>query len=277
MRIQNQPQTQYRYGYMPNFTATSREVREGGKVLYRNSTHFFSNDIKNWSKLADKIIEKYKYAHKVNSYCLGASKGDEVFGMVMLLIEKLGLKDAQKFFPFKAVDIDETMIKAAHNEEINVSILDINNIKNLLGENHKKYISFDYDFRKIEGEEGNYCKARLSPTVRNAVVFEKADASEYAKKIQPENTLVMARNFWPYLPSRNDQIKFSEELGKRLEKNSMCILGSFDVDRISADSMLLHEGFDICDVDYCYIKKESLIENPLRDPDFWMYTQGKKK
>jgi len=278
MRIQNQPQLPYKYGYTPHFTSSTRDVTEGGKLLYSNFTNFYRNDIKDWNKYIDFLGDKFKDAPKVNSYCIAASKGDEVFSTVMLLMKRLGIDKAQKFFPFTAIDIDEEILKTAQSGKTYVSQADIDSIKRHLGEDdYKKYVNFDNVFKEIEGEKGTYCTAEFTPLVRNAVKFEKADAREFVNKIEPGNCFVMARNFWPYLPTHQDRLKLSENLGNKLQKNSICVLGDYDLIKNSVDSMLLDEGFDTCAVDYCYVKKELASKDYLSNPEYLMNTFANKK
>ena len=279
MRIQNQPQINYNYGYKPNFTSSTREVKdELGHLLYRNVTHYFRDDIKDWNKYTNFIIDKFKTADKVNLYSIGCSTGNEIFGSIALIMEKLGSNGAKKFLPATAVDIDETILKAAQSGKSNASRGDIKRIKEMLGDNHTKYFNFDNIFRRIEGENEELCTATINPILLNNVKFIQSNAQDFVKQIEPKNSIVMARNFWPYL-SAKDQIKLSEDLGAKLEKNSMCVLGEYDLDRCSADALLTHEdaGFDISDVDYVYVKRDTNENKQLSDPQFLQATFIPKK
>ena len=104
MRIAINPQSNIQN---PLFTSNKRErgIKEDG-TLNRNTTSFFRNDLI-WGDFADLLIDKYKNENKVNVYCYACSDGSEPYSVAMLLISRLGLEGAKKFFPIIAVDKDD--------------------------------------------------------------------------------------------------------------------------------------------------------------------------
>ena len=59
------------------------------------------------------------------------------------------------------------------------------------------------------------------------VKFGVADILTDYKNIEPDNSVIFARNFWPYLGC-NEQYKLAENLHSHLGKNSLIMIGEFD-------------------------------------------------
>ena len=58
------------------------------------------------------------------------------------------------------------------------------------------------------------------------VDFKVSNLLHDYKRIEPENSIVFARNFWPYL--KEDAITLAKKLASRMGENSTLILGRFD-------------------------------------------------
>lgn len=72
------------------------------------------------------------------------------------------------------------------------------------------------------------CLMKVKPILRNKINFSVADATEKCKVVKPDNTIILARNFWPYLKGEDKRIKLANELYKNLGENSVVVVGSFD-------------------------------------------------
>ena len=77
-----------------------------------NFTYFFRGDFQ-WRSFASYLNSRYKNADKVNIYNAACSDGTEPFTLAISLLSKLGIKKAEKFFPIKAHDLKDSLVKEA--------------------------------------------------------------------------------------------------------------------------------------------------------------------
>lgn len=235
-----------------------------------------------WHKLANILVEKYKNTNKVNIYCYACSEGAEPLSLAMLLIEKLGKEEAQKFFPIIASDIDEEIFKNAQNGIIKLSKWDIDNIKRILGDNYSKYIEFDNNFKKDPNLNDEVCTGRIKSILDGTVIFNgNVDIRKSITNIEKNNSVVLCRNFWPYIPEK-DQSQLAKDLFEQLGENSMCVIGSYDIRKANAGLTLLHKNFkkydNTCDENCLfYVKDTSKEKKTLSNPFFLKYVYAVNK
>ena len=110
------------------------------KMINSNTTNFFRRDI-DWKTLG-KIFKKQFPQGKVNIYDFACSDGSEAYSLIITLIEQLGEKNAQRFFPIIASDVDEEIIRMANSKKIVATSEDIFSMGNIIKDgNIKKYFS----------------------------------------------------------------------------------------------------------------------------------------
>lgn len=240
MKIQNNFQTTHKRNFNPLFTSNTREVviKETGKY-YQNTTHFFRNDLK-WHHFTNELIKKYENTNKVNIYCYGCSDGAEPFSLAMLLLDKFGLKKAQKFFPIIAKDIDEKILENPKNGILKLSDLDVSCMNSFLKENHKKYVEYSNNYRHIPELEAELCDGKIKPILKHAVIFDKANALEDIENIKTNNNVIMCRNFWCYL-DETESNTLATKISTKKDGNSLCITGDLD----SSSRLLLSKGLKV--------------------------------
>ena len=68
---------------------------------------------------------------------------------------------------------------------------------------------------------------KLRPCIRHNIKYSVANILEDYKNIKPNNSIVSARNFWPYLRA-DKQKELADKLSKQLRENSLLITGDFD-------------------------------------------------
>ena len=85
-----------------------------GSVYIRDLTCMFREDL-DWKKLGEFLETRFAKCSKVNTYVYGCSDGSEAYSLSILLQNKFG-KDAEKFFPIIAKDIDEEKNFRKHKE-----------------------------------------------------------------------------------------------------------------------------------------------------------------
>ncbi len=242
-----------------NFKSTSRNIyvdnttgkkyasddimlkKGGGNFLYSNLTWFFRSDLANdisgdWSVFRKNIADFFKTAKRVNVYNFASSDGSEAYSFAISMIEELG-KEADKFFPIAAYDLDKQIIDEAKKGIINCDDCDIFSInKNTNG-------SIDKYFSVLQGKdfEFPYC---LCPNekLRNSVRFSRGDFLEKIKRVKPKNSLILCRNFWSYIPyQKNDEaVKL---LANSIDNTSLFVIGKNDRYRVVEDGNIKKYGF----------------------------------
>lgn len=263
----NYNQTYYNNNiYAPNFTSSCREVyNELGKLTHRNDTSLFRSDLGDWNKFAEYIGNKFKNCDKANIYSLSCSAGDEVYSLAMKLIDKYGEKEAEKFFPIIATDYDHNIIKMAKNGYLPMFAEDVDMINRQTKGKFDEYFKELDEVPQIVDNIGMEMFAdydfivKVKDKLRNKIKFNVADATKECKLVEPDNSIVMARNFWPYLKDENSRISLAENLYKRLGKNSAVVIGKFDdTSNAFASKNLTDSGFICNPENYCIWEKNAI-------------------
>ncbi|MDD3593212.1 MAG: hypothetical protein PHX18_01135 [Candidatus Gastranaerophilales bacterium] len=192
-----------------------------GEMLYRNNSNFFRCDL-DWSKAADYIIQKFPDGTKIRSFA--CSDGSEPYSLAMILIDRLGLNQAKKYFPIMANDVDNDMIAKAKKGILFIDYIDIilslKNLKNLtMGDFFKKSV----EVNKASRKSGYF---ELRDVVKDTVQFARADALAVAQN-NPIPSIVLARNFLPYLPQAK-RSALIETIASKMPKNGLLSLGRYD-------------------------------------------------
>ena len=229
---------------------------ETPKIVYSNSTYFLRMDFP-WSAFPKYIQEKYPEG-KVKIYNFACSDGSEPYSLALSLIEKLGEKEASRFFPIKASDADPEIIKQAKKGKINISLGEMDKIKLLINPPHKVE-----DYFKVEKIKTDKCTSyRLTPKeiLSKNIIFECKGIDEGLDEIKKSNSIVLARNFWRYLSSEEIE-KISMKLRKNLDSSSIIAIGDFD--RIGSKL-----PFFLSDLGIQPIERYDMFENLLRITPF---------
>jgi chemotaxis methyl-accepting protein methylase len=218
------------------FTSNYRDVTDKltKKLLYKNNSWFFRSDLE-WKSLATELERKYKNVDKVNVHCFACSEGTEPFSLAMMLMEEMGPKKAQKFFPIIASDIDAEILVEPKKGILNVSEDDLVNIKANIGDNYKKYINISENYTFSPKLSYKVCSGTVTPLLRDAVVFKNYDIKSRITDVPKRNTVLLCRNFWsyldkPYQKNNYAQKKLLENINTKFgsNNNSMIIIGDFD-------------------------------------------------
>lgn len=252
MRIQNIQNK----NYSPNFGNWNREVFKTStdslvqELKHRNDTQFY-RDGGLWYNIVKMLTEKYKNVSKVNTYCYGCSNGSEPYTFLMELMSICKKDVVQKFLPIIAKDYDEIAIEVAKKNVYAIGTREADSILTYTGRsldyflnNTQKYNQFDHHYS-------------AKPILTDNVQFSVADVLEDYKNIKPDNTVVFARNFWPYL-SDNNQKELANNLYQQLGKNSTLIIGNFDLMNLKSGTsipiLLWNAGFNPTDSNTIFVK-----------------------
>lgn len=259
MKVQSSAQIYNRSLYNPYFTSNNRHVYNSASkvfqdLVYRNNSEFFRDDLK-WDVLGDTLIDKYAKFDKANLSCYACSEGAEPFSIAMILIEKMGKDAAKKFFPILASDIDPKILENPKAGIIKLSQNDIENIKKFMGDSYSKYIEFDNIFKFDPELSEIVCSGKIKPILKDTVVFKQADIREEIPNIEKkDNSVMLCRNFWPYLKDYNTQRQLIKGIYDKLGDNSLCIIGS-DFDGYDTAIAFREVGFYEPKVSYWFEKK----------------------
>lgn len=201
------------------------------KLLYSNYTQFFRQSTLagvevdlNWKEFRKTIKEQFSKTPNVNVYDFACSDGSETYSLIMTLMDEFG-KESEKFFPIQAFDIDKEMIETATSGFVPCNKSDYRRIKNNLSldtmENFEiidMSLFSDIRYRHI---------FRANDELKSKVRFKQSDVADEIKNVKPDNSLVLCRNFWPYL-GRGKTTKVLSSLLQKLQSNSLVVIGEFD-------------------------------------------------
>lgn len=245
----------------PNFKSYHRSVMEPRRgLVYRNDTGFF-RDVVLWENLIYLLKEKFENVPKVNVYSYGCSDGSEALSFIMKILAAGDKHLERKFLPVIAKDIDQFIIDKANSREYfylnNEEIFKINSFTN------GRYKDFFSEIDKTYMGSFAFAKSNLYEKVK----FSIADIRKDYKNIKSENSVVFARNFWPYIKNKPSFINniadcllnnFSSKEGTdiarkallknlalQLKKNSLLIVGDYDLREAgsSFEEEILDAGF----------------------------------
>ena len=264
MRVQNT--NQHYIKFTPknsiNFGSNFRTGNYG-----KNWSTYFRRDL-DWDDFATGLINKYKNTKKVNVYSLACSEGAEPLTLAMILIDKLGEKEAQKFFPIIASDIDEKILQNPLKGIMKLSENDLKKIKAFFDYDKTRYSKFfdsDYKFQYDDEFKETLCSATATPLLRDAVTFEQKDIRNHIKEIIPDNSVVLSRNFSSYI-SEKEHAQFAKQLSNALGENSLCVFGNIESDL--KFEKLLPEGSFYDASNSCYVKLSQSERELLSNPNF---------
>lgn len=231
-------------------TAFTSNFRLNGTGQRPNFTYFYRGDLK-WRSFAKYLHRHFANADKVNVYNAACSDGTEPFTLVMSLISKLGQKKAQKFFPIEAFDLNKYLVNEAKSGQIPLlpepyTIVDILRLKlkNMFLEH--KFLEYK-KIRKI----GDV--VQINDKTRKHVNFDVGNVLTKVDEMKGENAVVMSRNMWMYLNEYEQEI-LAFKLGKKLKKDSVVVLGKYDIQSSKAVELLHKNGFEETYIDNVFEK-----------------------
>ena len=152
--------------------------------------------------------------------------------------------DINKFTPILAKDINNENIQAAKSGCCCASENDFRRIFVYIRDSR-------HDFLSIRPAQNSNNDFVISPTkiLTDKIRFEQGDILKDAENIPAENTFLVCRNFWGYLPFQQQE-EPAEKLGKNLKKGSAVLIGYLDTKEGQtfnmygyADILLTKNGF----------------------------------
>lgn len=209
--------------YQPQFKSSSSFYKtETGKEI-GTFTWFFRNDLL-WDDFTKFQLEHFKDKKNVNVIQFGASDGTEAYTYIISMLETDN-EAAEKFFPLKAYDINDSMVRVTKSGYIHIYPDDETKMA-AKGIGWRKY------FRRPETEPYQYVASTLySPKSRlnERVDFMQGDMFKLLPNIKDEsNTVLLCRNCLGYFPESIEQ--FIKTAAQVLKKDSLFVIGLLEKD-----------------------------------------------
>ena len=226
-----------------SFKSNYRYYKDSDGNPFGCYTTLFRSDL-DWEKLAKYEVEHFKNKDKVNVVMFAASDGSEAYSKIISLFET-AKKQVQKFFPIKAYDIDDEILKAAKGGYIKVSDGDIFEIMSRT-ENTDDYFSETDKSIDIENDKlgKSYKTIKAKKRLTTNVEFKKGDMFKEITKIQDNsNTILMCRNILGYF--LNDKIEeFVKLASEFLKKGSLFVIGDYDRQYMNINELIKKYKFE---------------------------------
>lgn len=248
----------YHNNKQPSFRQWCREVRIPHKgFLNRNDTSFF-RDENFLPRLTRFMYDNFKDIPKVNVYCYGCSDGSEPFTFAMRMLS-MKEEDARKFLPIIARDIDSVAINKALKNDYELTKREKDYIDHFTYKQYDRF--FDGPYEEYVNSE-DYSSQEVKKVLVKKELYDYVDfglgniLKDY-KKIKPQDTVLLARNFWPYLGGSSVRIECLKNLYKHFDKNCYLVTGEFDHrgTLYKIENEILNAGFNKTPLEYVYVKK----------------------
>jgi len=195
-----------------------------GVGVVKTHTRMFRDDL-NWPEFVEMIYNHFTYANEVEIINQACSDGSEAYTIAILLLEKYGEEGAKKFFPIKARDINDNIIKTAQSGIINLNNDDFFEMRQS-GIKPRKYFqpaerNFKFKHDKMRGTT-----YQVSDRLRECVVFEKADAMQDLENMTYNpNRVFLLRNVLQFVPDPDKLEKYINLLSDKLSSGNIFSLG----------------------------------------------------
>ena len=242
MRVSGIQQNQYN----TNFNAWFRDVYKDAKsehpitIIHRNTTYFYRRDM-DWPNLVKHLVHKFENVPKVNTYCYGCSNGSEPYTFIMQLCSRYPEFISKKFLPVIAKDYDEVAINNAKKGVVSIGQDELTVVRNAINGPEEQFFQYTGVCNDNDSHSGTSWEVKYQPEYAQAMQFSVADIKDDYKNIEPENSIIFARNFWPYL-QRPEIDNLIQKLSGHLKKDSCVILGGFD-NTMDVGSYFVKYGF----------------------------------
>lgn len=222
---------------VPTSKGNYREICDSkDKLLYRTTTYFFRADL-DWEAFFSLLKRKYKDVQKVNFINHCCSNGEEAYSCIVGLISYFG-EDANKFFPIIAKDFDEeNILKAKKHSPMDVTWDEISRCRDNTQTDIQMYF-------EIEKKESHDFVSKLFPkeNLKKNVVFSQGDILKDIEEMADKNTVLMCRNFWPYLDKEKQEV-LAQKLEKKFDESSLVVIGNFDNEDADVNKLLMEHNF----------------------------------
>lgn len=226
-----------------SFGTTGRYYKSENGDEFGTNSWLFRDDIE-WKTLARYEKNHFCNKNRVNIIQFASSDGSEAYTTIISLLENFPQKNAEKFFPIKAYDIDEEIVNAARSGYINTCLLDRINLQ-VNSDDYSKYFTDTKEILNIKRDVKlqNQKTLKASNILKNRVHFERADMYNILANLNDNSdTVLMCRNVLGYF--ENDRVeKFVKIVSNKLKQGSLFIIGEHDTTNSFIDRYLKENKF----------------------------------
>lgn len=208
------------------FGTNSRKYKAGPlKETIYTTSHVIRDDL-DFERLTNYMIKNYEHAPKVNVYSMACSDGSEAWTLAMFLKNK----NADKFLPIKGVDVDYTILDCANSTKLNILPEEIKKLKQE-GIDFNKYFVPSESYMYIYNDSlADQTKTYIAK--RNIADCFRAERKTVMQEISTMTkefpNIVLCRNFFPYMGTSMENIKYVKAFSEKLAKNDILAIGDFD-------------------------------------------------
>lgn len=234
MRITN---SQYFYQSPAFKTTDRRRICSYDKSTIYNYTKVEREDL-NFKELSSYIIESFKNSPKVSIYSMACSDGSEGYTLAMHLLEELKGENFDKFFPIKCTDNDFVIINSASHNKLNMESRDLEELSNN-GIDYKKYFTLSDSKMLIPNDKlKDYQTYDIKNSLVGALEFCQKTILQQVAQMDPDATkVVLCRNILPYVGDLNDEVRYINEISKKLKVNDILVIGDYDRGRYVIEAL----------------------------------------
>ena len=242
-------------------------AQNGKDVVCKLHTSAFRPNF-NFEKFVRFIYQKYKDVPHVFFANHACSSGEETFSFAAMLIDMLGAKEAEKFFPIFGLDYNKGNIESAKSGMFKASADEIRRIEGTLSDPHK---FFDYKYNKDDNfyvpqyefdsvSRLSYPKTNVKvtakPIIADNIKFYKSDVFKDVDSLPDKNIILAIRNLWLWLTDDQRHLLVDKIADKFQESISTLIIGDADMLATNIHDLLLEKGFEESKVQYVYEKRK---------------------
>lgn len=239
---------------LPFGTYFNNVIDNEGILKYRGDTCLCRQDLY-FPEIVDYLDNKYKDTPKVNVIMHACSDGEEVYSFLGVLISRLKDK-AAKFLPLSAKDIDINHIKLAKRGVYNITKSEYEITNDCMNGDFFNY--FEMTLPQVSKDPKlKYTRTvKVEHSLKTLVNFQQGNILYDVKNMDMKNTVLFARNFWPYL-SKDEITQLAHTLARKMDDSSTLIIGEYDKE-YGIDRILKREGF-------IETRYENVYEKPRRE------------
>lgn len=245
----------------PTFGMYFNDVKgANGNLRYRGDTRLCRDDL-DFPAVVNFLDKKYKDVPKVNVIMHACSDGEEVYSFLGVLVSKLGEK-AAKFLPVCAKDIEANHLKLAKRGVYNITRSEYEMANDDMNGNF--YTFFEPMPKKGSSDPRlKYTRTvKVEHSLKSLVNFAQSNILDDMENVNLKNTVLFARNFWPYL-SKDEIGRLVDLLAKNTDESSTIIIGDYDS---VCRELLISAGFIETEIDNVFEKsKINEYKNPKSD------------
>lgn len=200
-----------------------------------------------WAEAADFEMQHFKDKDRVKIMQFASSDGSESYTKIISLL-KQNEKEAQKFFPIEAYDINHDVVNAAKSGLINFVAKDFERAEKFKVD-LKEFFTEATTTLSIKNDNMYHffniptTTYRASDNLRNKVNFHSKDMFEVLQEVKDgELPIVLCRNMFSYLDEIDAQ-RAVNLIGRKMLNGGLFYLGKRDFDTHNISQWLKDAGF----------------------------------